>query len=239
MKRSLAHYVSELVKRYPPGKLAGSIEHTLLKPDSTLKDLEKLVEETEKHGFACIVVPPHMVRHAAGMTAKPVCTVVGFPLGYSSTEAKLREAEQAIGDGASHIDVVWNVSAYKSGMRSLVEEELRSLVSLAHSRGVLVKVIIETSLLSPGEIAEASRIVAEAGADFVKTNTGFGARGASLMDIAIIKHAVGDTLKIKAAGGIRDALTALLMLDAGAHRIGASRSVQIMETYHLLEEIAK
>jgi deoxyribose-phosphate aldolase len=231
--------VAGLLEKYSLGRLAGSIEHTLLKPDSTSRDLERLVEEAEKHGFACIVVPPHMVRHAASITSKPVCTVIGFPLGYSSLEVKLTEAEKAIADGASHIDAVWNVSAYKSGMRGYVEEEVRSLASLAHGRGIIVKIIIETSLLTPTEIMDASRIVVEAGADYVKTKTGFGSRGASLMDVALIRHVVKGDAKIKAAGGIRDALTALLMLEAGADRLGASRSVQIVESYRLLEEIAK
>ena len=237
--RSLGEYVGSLVERISSEDLAASIEHTLLRPGSTARDLVRLVEEAEHHGFHCIVVPPILVREASSITKLPVCTVVGFPNGYETIRAKLVEVEEALSDGASGIDAVWNISAYKSRRLDYVEKELKSIVNAVKQGGAEVKIIVETSLLTPSEIVEAARLIKESGADFIKTNTGFGPRGVSLADVVFIRTAVRGSLRIKAAGGIRDALTALLLLDAGAERLGASHSVQIMQSYEELKQQVK
>ncbi len=213
-------------------ELASRIDHTLLKPYATRKDFEKLVQEAEKYGFRAVCVPQYwvpLVRELLWDKSIKVVTVVGFPFGYNATLAKVKEAEIAKELGADEIDMVMNISAFKSGNYDDVANDIRSVVVAANP--LPVKVIIETSYLDEDEIRRAAKIAVENGAKFVKTNTGFGARGANIDDVRIIKETVGDKAKIKAAGGIRNAEQALRFIKAGADVIGASAGVNIVKTF--------
>ncbi len=209
--------------------LAASIDHTVLKPETTPDMVERVVREAERYGFACAVVPPTYVDYAVSISTARICTVVGFPFGYAPLKAKEAELEHVLSHGAAEVDVVMNVAFFKAGRLRQIEEELSLLTRLAKERGAVVKVIIETSLLDDGEIVEASRLVERVGADYVKTNTGYGKRGATVRDVLIIRGAVSEGMGVKAAGGIRTAVDALLMLEAGANRIGTSTGPQIVE----------
>ncbi len=221
-------------------ELAKRIDHTLLKPQATKRDFERLVQEAEKYGFRAVCVPLYwvpFVRELLWNEEIKVVTVVGFPLGYTATPVKVKEAEIAKQLGADEIDMVINISAFKSGNYEDVGEDIKSVVVEANP--LPVKVIIETSYLSEEEIEKASLIAVNNGAKFVKTNTGFGLRGASLSDVQIIRRAIGNKAKIKAAGGIKTAEQALSFIKAGADVIGASAGVNIIETFSedLLEKI--
>ncbi len=226
---SLPERLREKARKLGAKGLAATIDHTVLKPDTTPSMVEKVVREVEKYGFACAVVPPTHVDYAASISTARICTVVGFPLGYAPREAKEAELEYVLARGAVEVDIVMNVSLFKAGRLKQVEEELSSLTRMAKERGAVVKVIIETSLLSNGEILEASKMVERVGADYVKTNTGFGKRGATVRDVILIRSSVSPEMGVKAAGGIRTAVDALLMLEAGANRIGTSTGPQIVE----------
>lgn len=209
--------------------LASYIDHTILKADATLKDIEKVCEEALAHNFAAVCVNPCFVGHAAGLlkgSNAGLATVVGFPLGASTIAIKVRETEDAIKNGATEIDMVMAVGFFKSGNYKRVEEEIREVVRMA--AGKPVKVIIETCYLTPDEITKAATICADSGAAYVKTSTGFGSRGASVEDVKIIKAAVGTRCKIKASGGIKTKEQALAMIEAGASRIGTSSGVAIV-----------
>lgn len=212
-----------------PGGLAASIDHTVLKPETTPNMVERVVREAERYGFACAVVPPTYVDYAASISTARICTVVGFPFGYAPIKAKEAELEHVLSRGAAEVDVVMNVALFNAGRLRQVEEELSLLTRLAKERGAVVKVIIETSLLDDDGIVEASRLVERVGADYVKTNTGYGRRGATVRDVLIIRGAVSEDMGVKAAGGIRTAVDALLMLEAGANRIGTSTGPRIVE----------
>jgi len=206
------------------------IDHTNLKPASSIISLENTCRETLKYGFYGCCIPPWFVsraREILGGKAK-VVTVIGFPLGYDSTEAKLVAAEKALKEGADEVDVVMNISAFKSGKRDYVSEEIRLLADRIHEEGGVLKVIIETGLLSSDEIVAAARLVASAGADFVKTSTGFGPRGALPEDVVLIRKGAPG-VRIKAAGGIRTGLQALLFYMLGVDRIGTSSGPAIID----------
>jgi len=210
--------------------IARSIDHTLLKPDASRKDIEKLCSEAREFGFASVCVNPGNVKIAAGLlerTDVKVCSVVGFPLGAAKKEVKAYETRRAILDGAREIDMVMNIGAMKSGDLRLVEEDMREVKETCGSR-VVTKVILETALLSDEEKVEACRIAKKAGMDFVKTSTGFGPGGATVEDVALMRSVVGERMGVKASGGIRDTETAKRMVAAGATRIGASASVKIV-----------
>jgi deoxyribose-phosphate aldolase len=206
------------------------IDHTLLKPDASQADIEGLCREAREHSFASVCVNPCNVRQAATLLEGSrvlVCSVAGFPLGASKKEVKAYEARKAILDGAREIDMVMNVGALKSGDCKLVEQDMRDVKETC-GRSVITKVIIETALLTDEEKIRACEIAKASGVDFVKTSTGFGPGGATVEDIRLMRSVVGETMGVKASGGIRDAETAAQMVEAGATRIGASASVKIV-----------
>ncbi|ALD20085.1 deoxyribose-phosphate aldolase [Hymenobacter sp. DG25A] len=215
-----------------PAELAARIDHTLLRPDATQAQIAQLCAEAAQHRFASVCVPPAFVRYAVEElygTGVPVCTVVGFPLGYQIAKVKFFEAHQALTDGAREIDVVMNIAAFKSGQLEEVEEELGQLTELCRFKNALLKVIIETALLSEEEIITACQLCAEAGVDFVKTSTGFASRGASVADIVLMRRHLPARIRIKAAGGIRTRTAALALVAAGADRLGSSNSVALLQ----------
>ncbi len=214
------------------GRLAHMIDHTLLKPDATQDQIAQLCYEARKYGFASVCVNPANVRLCAQLLKGsdiPVCAVVGFPLGATSTEVKAFEAQQAIRDGAIEVDMVINVGALKSRDYELVERDVASIARACHAGNAILKVIIEAALLTDEEKVMACQLAKVAGADFVKTSTGFGPGGATLEDVALMRRVVGPTMGVKAAGGIRTYEAARKMVTAGASRIGASASVRIMQ----------
>ncbi len=210
--------------------LARMIDHTLLKPEATTAQIEKLCEEAKKFHFASVCINPSNVslcaRLLAGTDVK-VCTVIGFPLGSTSTEAKVFEAVQAIRDGAREVDMVINVGRLKSGDYDFVEKDIFSVATAAKRHHVLCKVIIETGLLTDDEKIKACILAQRAGADFVKTSTGFSKGGATVGDIALMRFVVGNAMGVKASGGVRTREDALKLVASGADRIGASASVAI------------
>jgi len=212
--------------------LAKMIDHTLLKPDATQQEIAQLCFEARKYGFASVCVNPTWVSLCAellkGSTAK-VCTVIGFPLGATSSQAKAFETETAIRQGATEIDMVINIGALKARDLETVAKDIRSVVNAAHSQGIIVKVIIETALLSDEEKTIASLISKEAGADFVKTSTGFAGGGATVHDVELMRKTVGPQMGVKASGGVRTFEDAASMIKAGATRIGASAGVKIIQ----------
>jgi deoxyribose-phosphate aldolase len=211
-------------------ELAAVIDHTLLKPGATAVQIEELCAEASANGFRTVCVNPFRVRLAAELLrgAEPdVCSVAGFPLGASTTEVKVAESARAVRDGAAEIDMVMNIGALLSGDERVVGDDIAAVVRASEGRAV--KVIIEAALLTDEQKVTACRLAVEAGASYVKTSTGFGPGGATSEDVRLMRETVGDAVGVKAAGGIRDARTALAMLEAGASRIGASASVAIVE----------
>ncbi|MEZ5975808.1 MAG: deoxyribose-phosphate aldolase [Planctomycetota bacterium] len=212
------------------GDLASYLDHTLLKPDATARDIDALCAEAMEHRFASVCIQPTWVRRAAEIlegSGVLVCTVIGFPLGANVPEVKAYEARRAIEDGACEVDMVQNVGALKSGDNAFVQKDIEVVAETTHRLGGRLKVILETSLLTPEEIERSSRLAKAAGADFVKTSTGFTGGGATAQDVALMRRAVGPVLGVKASGGVRDRATAEEMIRAGATRIGASASVAI------------
>lgn len=226
---SLPERLRQEAERLGAKGLAGVIDHTVLKPETTPGMIEKVVRETERYGFACAVVPPTYVDYAVSISNARICTVIGFPFGYAPLKAKEAELEHVLNHGVAEVDIVMNVALFKARRLRQVEEELSVLTRLAKERGTVVKIIIETSLLDDDKIVEAARLVERVGADYVKTNTGYGKRGATVRDVLIIRGAISERMGVKAAGGIRTAVDALLMLEAGANRIGTSTGPQIVE----------
>lgn len=214
------------------GDIASYIDHTLLKPDATLADVDALCAEAIEHRFASVCVNSVWVKRCAEIlqgSGVLVCTVVGFPLGASLTEVKAYEARRAIEDGACEVDMVLNVGALKSRQDDFVHADVASLAATCHGLGSRLKVILETCLLSNEEVVRASAICKAAGADFVKTSTGFSSGGATVEHVALMRDTVGPVLGVKASGGVRDVEGAQAMIEAGATRIGASASVAIVE----------
>jgi len=215
-----------------PLDIARTIDHTLLKPDATAAQIRRLCEEAKQYHFASVCVNPGWARLCAellrGSDVK-VCTVIGFPLGATTPAAKAFEARKAIREGAREVDMVINVGALKGGNLDLVHRDIREVVEAAHDSGALVKVIIETALLTDEEKVIACVLAKRAKADFVKTSTGFSSGGATLRDVAIMRATVGSSMGVKAAGGIRSYADALGMVEAGATRIGASAGVAIVK----------
>ena len=211
--------------------VASLIDHTLLNPAATSREVISLCADAKRCGFYSVMVNPVWVALAAAQvhgTAVKVGTVIGFPLGANLTVTKLAEAEAAAQNGAHDLDMVMNIGALKSGDRVLVQTEIRSLAYMAHAHGAILKVIVENALLSQEEKILACALAADAGADFVKTSTGYAASGATAADVALMRGVVGTGIGVKAAGGIRTAAQIEEMLEAGANRIGASASVAIM-----------
>lgn len=212
-------------------KLNNYIDHTLLKPEATQKDVDKVIQEAIDNQFYSVMINPYWVSYVHGkLTSTPVktATVIGFPLGANTTNIKVAEAKEAIYNGADEVDMVMNIGEFKGGNYQAVQKDIQAVVTAAHAKKALIKVIIETALLTSDEIAKASDIVANAGADFVKTSTGFSTSGAKSVDVAIMKKAVGDRIKVKAAGGIHSEQEAEAMIKAGASRLGTSSSLKII-----------
>jgi deoxyribose-phosphate aldolase len=208
------------------------IDHTLLKPEASDEDIKKLCAEAATYHFASVCVNPTWVRAAACNlkgTSVPVCTVIGFPLGANLPDVKAYEARRAIFDGAREVDMVINVGALKSGDDCLVEHDIHSVVEAAHEYNVICKVIIETALLTDDEKVRACLAAKNAGADFVKTSTGFSKGGATVADVALMRRTVGAGLGVKASGGVKGLEDARKMVEAGATRIGASVGVKIAQ----------
>jgi deoxyribose-phosphate aldolase len=215
-----------------PTGVAGVIDHTLLKPDATRQEIEQLCKEAAEFGFATVCVNPAWVALAAARlrsTRVGVCSVVGFPLGATTPDVKRFETQRAIFDGAREIDMVINVGALKSGDLRLVERDIEAVTGVCREAGVVSKVIIEAALLSEEEKVTACTLAKAAGADFVKTSTGFGPGGATVADIALMRRVVGDEMGVKAAGGVRDLAGLEAMVAAGATRVGASAGVKIVQ----------
>jgi deoxyribose-phosphate aldolase len=214
-----------------PEKLASMIDHTLLKPEASEPQIRQLCDEAKRYGFATVCVNPAYVKLCAVLlNGSPVrvCTVIGFPLGATLSEVKAFETQQTIVNGAAEIDMVINIGALKSKDDEQVARDIAGVVRVAHTAGALVKVILEAALLTDEEKVKACQLAQAAGADFVKTSTGFGPGGATVHDVALMRQTVGPDMGIKAAGGIRTLTDALAMIEAGANRIGASASVKIM-----------
>jgi deoxyribose-phosphate aldolase len=214
------------------GAVAALIDHTLLKPDATEAQIAQLCYEARTYNFATVCVNPAHVKLAAQLlSGSPVkvCVVVGFPLGATPSEVKAYETQQAIEDGAREIDMVINIGALKSKDYDMAFKDIAAVVRTAHAGGASVKVIIEAALLTDEEKVVASQLAKEAGADYVKTSTGFGPGGATVADVALMRRVVGPTMGVKAAGGIKSYEDVQKMVAAGATRIGASASVKIMQ----------
>ena len=215
-----------------PEELAKMIDHTLLKPDATSAQIEQICAEARQYGFASVCVNPTHVRACAEMlkdAQSAVCTVIGFPLGASASVVKSYETDEAIQDGADEIDMVINIGALKDGNDQLVLDDITGVVETAHSKDKLVKVIIETCLLTDEEKERACKLAKEANADFVKTSTGFAGGGATVEDVTLMRRVVGAEMGVKASGGVRSYEDAVAMVEAGATRLGASAGVKIMQ----------
>ena len=214
-----------------PVELAKFIDHTALKPETDADEIDQLCAEAKEFGFASVCVNPTWVsrcaRNLRGSNVK-VCSVIGFPLGATTPQIKAMEARQALRDGAREVDMVINVGALKSGDFELVRRDIEKVVDSAHEAGAIVKVILETVLLTDEEKVIASSLAKTAKADFVKTSTGFGGGGATVFDVALMRETVGPEMGVKASGGVRTAEDAQDMIAAGATRIGASAGVQIL-----------
>lgn len=211
--------------------LAKYIDHTLLKPDTTQEEIEQLLKEAKEYGFASVCVNPYWVSYSADFLKEAnvkVCTVIGFPLGATTTETKVFETIQAIENGATEVDMVINIGELKSGNEDNVHQDIISVVKAAEGKA-LTKVIIETSLLTDEEKVKACELAKSAGADFVKTSTGFSGGGATEADIKLMRNTVGSQMGIKASGGVRTRQVALSMIEAGATRIGASAGIDIIK----------
>ena len=212
--------------------LAAMIDHTLLKPEATPDQIAQLCYEARKHGFAAVCVNPTHVQLAAQLlrgSSVAVCTVVGFPLGATPPEVKAYEAQVALDQGATEIDMVINLGALKSRDYEMVARDIRAVVRVCRAKGALVKVILEAALLTDEEKIAACLLAKESGADFVKTSTGFASGGATAADVALMRRVVGPKMGVKAAGGVRTRADAQALVAAGATRIGASAGVKIIQ----------
>jgi deoxyribose-phosphate aldolase len=215
-----------------PGGVASMIDHTLLKPDATRRDIEALCREATEYRFASVCVNPTWVALCASLlqsTGVKVCSVVGFPLGATTPDAKHYETRRAIFDGAREIDMVINVGALKSGELRVVERDIEAVTSPCREAAAISKVIIEAALLTDDEKITACTLAKAAGADYVKTSTGFGPGGATAADVALMRRVVGEEMGVKAAGGVRDLESLKAMVAAGATRVGASAGVRIVQ----------
>jgi len=214
------------------GTVAGMIDHTLLRPDASRRDIENLCREAAEYAFASVCVNPTWVATCARLlagTPVAVCAVVGFPLGAATPDTKQYETRRVIFDGAREIDMVINIGALKSGDLRLVERDIEAVTSSCREFGAVSKVIIEAALLTDDEKVTACTLAKAAAADFVKTSTGFGPGGATAADVALMRRVVGDEMGVKAAGGVRDLEGLKAMVAAGATRIGASAGVRIVQ----------
>jgi deoxyribose-phosphate aldolase len=215
-----------------PGGVASMIDHTLLKPDATRREIEALCREAAEYRFASVCVNPTWVALCASLlqlTSVKVCSVVGFPLGATTPDTKHYETRRAIFDGAREVDMVINIGALKSGELRIVERDIEAVTFPCREAGALSKVIIEAALLTDDEKISACTLAKAAGADYVKTSTGFGPGGATASDVALMRRVVGEEMGVKAAGGVRDLESLKAMVAAGATRVGASAGVRIVQ----------
>lgn len=215
-------------------EIAKYIDHTLLKPEATKEQVEKLCAEAKQYNFASVCVNPTWVKLASELlegTDVEVCTVIGFPLGANTPETKAFESVNAVTNGATEVDMVINIGALKSGNIELVQKDIEAVVNAVKGKA-LVKVIIETSLLTDEEKRTACELSVKAGADYVKTSTGFSTGGATVEDIKLMRETVGPDIGVKASGGVRTSEDAKAMIEAGATRIGASSGIAIVEGYN-------
>lgn len=213
-------------------EIARLIDHTLLKPEATAAQVERLCEEARRYRFATVCINPVFVSLAAERlvgSGVEVCAVAGFPLGATTTETKVSEARRAMADGATEIDMVIHIGALKAGDHDAVRDDIAAVADACHAGGAQLKVIIETVLLDDAEKVTACQLAQAAGADFVKTSTGFAGGGATVEDVRLMRQTVGPEMGVKAAGGVRTYADAMAMVEAGATRIGASAGVQIVE----------
>lgn len=213
-------------------ELAGYIDLTLLKPQATVKDVEALISEAQKYPFASVCIPPCHVERAVEMlkgSITKVGTVIGFPFGYQTTSVKVYEACEAVESGAKEIDMVMNISAFKSGEMAMVQNEISEIVSTLPK--IVVKVIIETCYLTNEEKIKACEMAIKSKADFVKTSTGFGSSGATIEDVRLLVKSAKGRIKVKASGGIKTLGDTLKMINAGANRIGTSAGMEIVEEF--------
>lgn len=207
------------------------IDHTLLKPTATEMDFRKLCEEIYQNSFYSACVPPFyvsFVKELLEYSDAKVCTVIGFPLGYHSTETKITEAQKALADGADELDLVMNINAFKSMAYETVKQEIKAIAEIAHEKKALLKVIIETAYLDNFDIRIACEICEEAGADFVKTSTGFAPKGADIEQVKLMREVLPSNIQIKASGGIQTYEQAMAFIEAGATRLGTSSGVAIV-----------
>ena len=217
-------------------ELAKYIEHSALKPDLTLQDIQLLCNEAIEYGFCAVCIPPYFVQHAKKILKKneiKIVTIVGFPFGYNTVSSKVEETKKAIISGAHEVDMVMNIAAFKSGDYASVQNDIQSVVTACHLQNRKVKVIIEIAYLSDEEIKLACKICADCEADFVKTSTGFGPAGATIEAVKMMRSALPQKILIKAAGGIRDKKFAEELIEAGATRIGTSSGVAMMNFEHV------
>jgi deoxyribose-phosphate aldolase len=208
------------------------IEHTNLSPTLTIREIDKLVDEARTHKFYGICVPPFWVKRARreiGNDPIALVTVAGFPLGYNMTETKLDEIQRAIDNGADELDLVWNITSFKTGI-PWTKIELAKCSKLCHDHQKFIKIIIETAYLSPEEIVDACKMCADAGADFVKTSTGFAPSGAQVEHVRLMRNSLSPTIGVKASGGIKTREQAIAMIEAGASRLGTSSGITIVTT---------
>lgn len=207
------------------------IDHTILKPEATESDIDKILQEAKENSFYSVMVNPYWVEYVSeklkNSEVKTAC-VIGFPLGANTTNTKVYEAQDAITNGAEELDMVINIGEFKAGNDDIVKNDIESIINIGHRADKLVKVIIETALLTDDEIVRASKLVASTGADFVKTSTGFSKRGASVNDVTLMKKSVSGNTKVKASGGIHTKAEAEAMITAGAERLGVSSSMAII-----------
>lgn len=213
-------------------ELASVIDHTILRPDCSPKDIETLCDEAHKHSFAAVCVPPYFVKDAVRKLEKSpvrVATVIGYPMGYACTPSKVEEVKRAIEEGADEVDVVINICAVKNEHWTYVKNDIDSIAMATHSRGKLVKVILETGLLNEDEMHRLCKICNQIGVDFVKTSTGINGGGATLKAVRFLREHLNDNIKIKASGGIRNQKSAQKFIDAGVARIGTSSGIDIVK----------
>jgi deoxyribose-phosphate aldolase len=232
MEAGASRFSATLGVQHVDGDIAHLIDHTLLKPDATQAQIAQLCHEARQYSFAAVCVNPTHVKLCADLlkgSSVDVCTVVGFPLGATPPEVKAYEAQQAIKDGATEIDMVINIGALKGGELDVVERDIATVTRICHNNGALCKVIIEAALLNEREKIKACELAKKAGADYVKTSTGFGPGGAAVADVALMRRVVGPSMGVKAAGGIGSFADAKGMVAAGATRIGASAGVKILQ----------
>lgn len=212
-------------------KMNQRIEHTILRPDTMDSDIKRLCKEAIEHGFFGVCVPPYFVKHASMIlkdSSVKIVTVVGFPLGYNTTPAKVEEARKAIDEGVHEVDMVMNIAALKNNDLNFVQNDIQSVATLVQLKGCKLKVIIETALLSDDEKVKACEICAKVGVDFVKTSTGFASSGASVQDVELMRANLPGSIKIKASGGIKTKEQAKALVKAGADRLGTSSGLDLI-----------